>query len=92
MCVCLCPYTYYCSFVPRQPRAINFLHSEAEGYTELVLDLFEAEGDQVILVFTYLPDSSRIRIGQVNEYFTLGTMRGDIWVTIKLFSRGVEIT
>ncbi|XP_042870241.1 uncharacterized protein LOC122252054 isoform X2 [Penaeus japonicus] len=52
-----------------RPRAINFLHSEAEGYTELVLDLFEAEGDQVILVFTYLPDSSRIRIGQFGNTF-----------------------
>lgn len=52
--------------LPLQPRAINFLHSELEGYTELLLDLFAEAGDQVILVVTARGPNLRFRIGQVN--------------------------
>ncbi|XP_042214949.1 uncharacterized protein LOC121861366 [Homarus americanus] len=52
-----------------RPRAIIFLHSEAEGYTELLLDLFQEEADQVILVITYLPQNFRFRIGQFGNTF-----------------------
>nr|XP_053643616.1 uncharacterized protein LOC128696388 isoform X1 [Cherax quadricarinatus] len=56
-----------------RPRAIIFLHSEAECYAELLLDLFEEEADQVILVITYFSHNLRFRIGQFgNTFLQLG--------------------
>lgn len=59
-----------------RPRAINFLHSELEGYTELLLDLFEEAGDQVILVVTARGPNLKFRIGQYgNTFLLLGYQR-----------------
>ncbi|XP_045111567.1 uncharacterized protein LOC123504800 isoform X2 [Portunus trituberculatus] len=61
-----------------RPRAINFLHSEGEGYTELLLDLFAEESDQVILVIMNLPEHFRFRIGQYGNTFLLLGYQSDI--------------
>nr|XP_045591909.1 uncharacterized protein LOC123753944 [Procambarus clarkii] len=64
-----------------RPRAVIFLHSEAEGYTELLLDLFELEADQVILVVASHTHNLSFRIGQFgNTFLQLGyqqVMDGD---------------
>ncbi|XP_066983189.1 uncharacterized protein [Macrobrachium rosenbergii] len=76
-----------------RPRALSFLHSDAEGYTELVLDLFKDEGDQVILVITYLPENFRIRLGQFgNTFLQVGYQKStedeDVQHSVQLESSG----
>ncbi|XP_076041017.1 uncharacterized protein LOC143025361 isoform X2 [Oratosquilla oratoria] len=52
-----------------RPRAITFSHSMSEGYTELVLDLFVEESDQIIVAITEEQEEFKLQIGQFGNTF-----------------------